>query len=316
MFPRELRISEAYFTVIHRPQIDNRKSDHPEHTPPNSANWSTHVPTLQCYQSLLVDQARLPSMLLPWFLQNRRQRLIAKPISPEWENWLQQHVLHYRWLDEREQTGLRAAVQILVAEKFWEGCGGLAVTEEMKVAIAGHAGLMLLGIEHDFFRAVQTVLIYPTSFRIPGEQGHYEGQSHHRGPIILAWDQVAAEGTDRSSGDNLVIHEFAHQLDEMDGYVNGTPYLPDRDAADRWHAGMTSEYGRHSRDIQQGKNTFLGEYAATDDAEFFSVASERFYMQPEKLRLFHPILFELLRDFYRVDPIRWFERADVGRRTM
>ena len=246
--------------------------------------------------------------MFPWLLQNRRQRLLAKPFPELWEHWLHDNVLHYRLLSESEQTSLRAGVRIFVAEKYWEGCGGLTITDEMKVTIAGQACLMLLGIEHDFFRAVQTILVYPTSFRIPGEQGRFEGQSHHRGPVILSWDQVLAEGQDPSSVDNLVIHEFAHQLDEMDGYVNGTPFLANRELADRWHAAMTAEYSRLAHDLQSGKQTLLGDYASTDDTEFFSVASERFFMQPEALRQQHPLLFGLLTDFYRVDPIRWFSR--------
>ncbi len=244
--------------------------------------------------------------MFPWLLKNRRQRLLAKPFPEPWKQWLDRNVLHYRLMSESERASLRAGVRIFVAEKYWEGCGGLAISDEMKVTIAGQACLMLLGIEHDFFRAVQTILVYPTSFRIPGEHGRFEGQSHHRGPVILSWDQVLAEGSDPTSDDNLVIHEFAHQLDEMDGYVNGTPFLTSRELADRWHTAMTTEYERLARAIQNGESTFLGDYASSDDTEFFSVASERFFMQPEGLRRHHPLLFELLADFYRVDPIRWF----------
>ncbi len=244
--------------------------------------------------------------MFDWFLRSRRKRILSSPFPTDWEEWLQRNVAHYRRLSEREQRGLRSGIQVIVAEKFWEGCRGLVVTDEMKVAIAGQACLMLLGIEHDYFAAVKTILVYPTSFRISGERGTYEGQSHHGGPVILSWDRVLAEGRDPSSGNNLVIHEFAHQLDEMDGFVNGTPYLADRAMADRWHNMMTKEFSRLAREIAAGQETFLGDYAATDDAEFFSVTSERFFTQPKALRQHHPAVFGLLSEFYRVDPIEWF----------
>ncbi len=244
--------------------------------------------------------------MFDWLLPSRRKRILAMPFPALWETWLKENVAHYRLLSEREQCGLRNGIQVIVAEKFWEGCRGLVVTDEMKVSVAGQASLMLLGIEHDYFAAVKTILLYPTSFRISGERGTYEGQSHHGGPVILSWDRVLAEGHDPSSGNNLVIHEFAHQLDEMDGFVNGTPYLANRATADRWHEMMTKEFSRLERALAAGQETFLGDYAATDDAEFFSVASERFFTQPESLRQHHPAVFRLLSEFYRVDPIAWF----------
>jgi Mlc titration factor MtfA (ptsG expression regulator) len=252
--------------------------------------------------------SRSERALFRWLLRNRRQRLLAKPFPLQWETWLHHRVLHYRMLDERERASLRIGVRVIVAEKYWEGCSGLVVTDEMKVAIAGQASLMLLGIEHDFFGAVNTILIYPSTFRIGDERDQLDGQSHHRGPVILSWDRVYEDGTDLSSPDNLVIHEFAHQLDEMDGFINGTPYLPNQQLADRWHAAMNLEFNRLVDNLNANRESFLGDYAATDDAEFFSVASERIFMQPNKLQRLYPSLFQLLADFYRVDPRKWFDR--------
>lgn len=247
--------------------------------------------------------------MLDWLLKTRRARILAQPFPPNWESCLRENVAHFELLSEREQNGLRRGVQVFVAEKYWEGCQGLVVNDEIRVSIAGQACLMLLGIEHDYFRAVQTILIYPTSFRIPGERGKYHGQSHHRGPIILSWDRVLAEGRDPSRGENLVIHEFAHQLDEMDGYVNGTPYLADREMAERWHYAMFKEFSQLRNFVRNGVDTFLGDYAATSDAEFFSVASERFFTQPELLKSRHSAVYDLLAEFYRVDPMLWFLRT-------
>jgi Mlc titration factor MtfA (ptsG expression regulator) len=243
--------------------------------------------------------------MLKWLWQSRRNRILARPFPDQWLFWLNENVAHYPLLPPEHQQGLRRGVAILVAEKFWEGCAGLAMTDEIKVTISGQASLMLLGIDHDFFERARTILVYPTSFRIPGEHGEFHGQSRQGGPVILAWDRALAEGRDPSLGDNLVIHEFAHQLDEMDGFINGTPFLEDRDLADRWHAAMNAEFARLCDAIRNNGDSLLGDYAATGDAEFFSVASERFYTVPHELYDQHPALFELLAGFYKVDPRDW-----------
>lgn len=244
-----------------------------------------------------------------WLFGNRRQWLISRPFPHKWESWLTRNVLHYRYFTELERKSLQAGVRVLIDEKYWEGCSGLAITDEIKVTIAGMASLMLMGIEHDFFQAVQTILVYPTSFGFAGERGWFEGQSRHRGPIILAWDRICEERDDAEAEGNLVIHEFAHQLDEMDGEINGTPYLPDPVFAERWHREMNAEFERHVRDLREGKFTVLGDYAASDDAEFFSVASERFFMLPARLKKRNPVVYDLLVEYYRVKPLDWFSRS-------
>lgn len=240
----------------------------------------------------------------------------AQPIPEEWEQYLLRNVAHFHLLNEEERARLCFDTDNLIAAKYWEGCGGLRVTEEMKVTIAAQACLMLLGMEHDYFRRVTSVLIYPSTFLIPhGEwMDDFEGaqaaagQAVYRGPVILAWDAVQAEGQDPQSGNNVVIHEFAHQLDFLDGSMNGTPELVREDLAERWHDVMTSEYARLLRANRKRRDTFLGDQAAWNETEFFAVASERFFTLPEHLRHFHPRLYEVLADYYGVDPIRWFAR--------
>jgi Mlc titration factor MtfA (ptsG expression regulator) len=186
----------------------------------------------------------------------------------------------------------------------------------MKVTIAAQACLMLLGIEHDYYSRVPSILVYPTTFVIPhGEwldEYHPEnaaaGQAIYRGPVILAWDAVLSEGRDLSAGQNIVIHEFAHQFDFLDDSVNGTPDLSGRDVAERWYEVMTAEYTQLWRHVRKGRRTFLGDYAAKDETEFFAVATERFYTQPARLWHYHPPLYHVLAEFYRVEPIVWFHR--------
>jgi Mlc titration factor MtfA (ptsG expression regulator) len=257
--------------------------------------------------------------MFPWSRQSRRARLLAQPYPAEWETWPLANVAHDGLLSEDERAWLREDTRIFVAEKHWEGCRGLQVTEEMKVTVAAQSCLMLLGIEHDYFSRVLTVLLYPTAFALPSEDGDegeereaVAGQAFYHSPVILSWDSVLAEGRDPAAGDNLVIHEFAHQLDFLDGSINGTPELFSPELADRWYEAMTAEYHRQVRHVRKGRETFLGDYAARNEAEFFARASERFFTVPARLQHYHREVYEVLAEFYGVEPIEWFARAGNG----
>lgn len=230
-----------------------------------------------------------------------------------WRTFLRSNLAHYGLLDRAERKRLRSDIRTFIAGKDWEGCGGLEVTDEMKVTIAAQACLMLLGQEHDCFSRVRTILVYPSAFRTVDERSQEEGwlptaaggQAIQRGPVILSWDTVLAEGRDPSAGTHLVIHEFAHQLDFMDGYADGTlDFVGEQ--AERWREVFAAEYDNLRREVRKGHDTFLGDYAATNKSEFFAVASERFFTQPAKLRHFHPALYEMLALAYAVDPQKWF----------
>ncbi len=239
------------------------------------------------------------------------------PFPREWRPILKANVFHYRLLRKAERRRLRSDVAAFIAGKDWEGCRGLSVTDEMRVTIAAQACLMLQGREHNCFRRVRYILLYPSAFRIEDERWQEQGlspfgaggQAVYAGPVILAWDRVVAQGRDPSAGGNLVIHEFAHQLDFIDGYAGGTLDLPGEDEQ-RWQSVLTAEYNRLCRAVRHGHETFLGDYAATNKTEFFATASERFFTQPAKLRHYHPQLYRMLRRAYAVHPERWFARAE------
>ncbi len=256
-----------------------------------------------------------------WGRSYDREELLSQPFPESWEACLRENVYHFRHLNDDERACLRNDARLLVAEKNWEGCGGLKLTDKIKLTVAGQAGLLLLGIEHDVFSRVKSVLIYPSTFLIPGgawmddpELGYgADGEAVYRGPVILSWDNVLAEGQDPSSGENLVIHEFAHQLDSCDGEFNGTPLLATAEFDKRWRKVMAAEYNRLRRDLDEERETVLGDYAATNESEFFAVASERFFTVPKRLRKSNPALYELLKEYYGSDPVRWFRTADANR---
>lgn len=245
--------------------------------------------------------------------QARRRRIINRPFPGPWHDVLSSNVAHYALLPPALQQKLRNDLSVLVAEKSWEGCGGLVVTDEVKVTVAAQACLLLLGhTDHDYFARVPSVLVYPAAFaEVPPEDDGpprygWVGQSVYRGPVILAWDEALSEGRNPSLGCNLVVHEFAHQLDDLDGSANGTPLLANNEECAEWAQVMTAEHQRLIRNVRRGRETFLGDYAATNEAEFFAVASERFFTLPARLRHFHPALYGLLQRYYRVDALEWF----------
>jgi MtfA peptidase len=257
--------------------------------------------------------------MLSWFKHIRRRRLFAQAWPTDWEEILCRNVAHYGYINEDQRPKLREATRVLVAEKVWEGCGGLHVTDEMKVTIAAQASLMLLGMEHDYFDRLISILVYPSAFELPPDNtddGNKHGfgaigQAVYRGPVILAWDATLAEGRDPSAGHNVVIHEFAHHLDFLDGFTNGTPELTNDKQSARWHGVMSAEYTHLRQDLDQGRDTLLGDQASWNEAEFFAVASEWFFARPVPLRQRHPLLYDILAEYYRIEPIKWFSAGEM-----
>ncbi len=241
-----------------------------------------------------------------------RRQLLAESFPKEWETWLSANMTHYRLLSSAERARLQDDARVMIAEKTWEGCDGLKVTELMKLTVAAEAALLLMGLDHDYFSRVLSVVLFPTAFEMPAEsweeRGSYAlGRAVDYGTVFLSWETVLTEARNPASGHNLVIHEFAHQLDFLDGYTNGAPALRTRDQTQRWQRVMQGTFQRLRRALQQGRRTFLGSYAATNPTEFFSVSSEKFFSVPGELRQNHPELFDVLAEYYRVDPLRWFE---------
>lgn len=252
-------------------------------------------------------------MIFSWLRRRRRERLLAQPFPVGWLTILDRNVAHYKYLSPAEQGKLQDDLRIFIAEKHWEGCGGLQITDEMQVTIAAQACLLVLGMEHNYFDRVPTILVYPKGFLNPPVQDDGNaividevdgriGEAHYRGPVILSWKDVLYQGRHPSEGANLVFHEFAHQLDMLDGSVNGTPPLRDDAASRHWDEVMTNEYERLIHESEQGRATLLDQYGTKDEGEFFAVATECFFDKPMQLARRHPRLYELLRDYYRQDP--------------
>lgn len=257
-------------------------------------------------------------MVFNWLRQRRRRKLLSAPFPPDWLRYLQRNLPQYNLLTPEEQSSLRDALRVFVAEKNWEGCQGLKVTDEMKVTIAAHACLMVLGLEGEPFRNVLSILIYPTGYAVPEErwqqgwsivgESNRLGEAWYRGPVILSWNEVRYDSRHPGAGRNLVWHEFAHQIDMLDRSTNGTPPLESLRERERWHEVMTAEYQQLVEDAKEGRATLLDTYGASSEAEFFAVASECFFDCPIDLRDKHPGLYDLLRGYYRQDTAERLEK--------
>jgi len=251
-----------------------------------------------------------------WLTTRRRKKLNAAPFPQLWEDILERNVAHYSMLDDDERAHLRALIQVFVAEKDWEGAGGLTITDEIQVTISAQACLLLLGLSHNYYRNVESIIVYPSTVVPPRRKaGFFEnqvapvelqrpilGQAFQHGPVIVVWDAALHDGRHPEHGHNVVYHEFAHKLDMLDGSADGTPPLRDRAEYHDWVQICSREYLRLRRNIERGKRSFLKDYAATNEAEFFAVATEQFFEQPGRMIQHAPDLYRVLTEYYRQDP--------------
>lgn len=251
--------------------------------------------------------------IFSWLKNRKREHILAEPFPAEWPGYLHKNIVHYQHLSDAEKTRLHGDVHIFVAEKHWEGCGGLVMTHEIAVTIAGQAMLLVLGLEHNYFDRVQSILVYPHGYRAMDDDGvgggpvrqessDRLGEAHYRGPVLLSWDDVVRDGQHPERGKNLVYHEFSHQLDMLDGVVNGTPPLGTDEQRRRWNEVMTREYHNLIHAAEHHRATLLDTYGATNEAEFFAVATECFFDKPVPLRHKHPQMYELMKEYYKQDP--------------
>jgi Mlc titration factor MtfA (ptsG expression regulator)/lipoprotein NlpI len=251
--------------------------------------------------------------------QSRRKKLLALPFPSAWLAYLHEDVFLYRLLSEIEQAKLRDALRIFVAEKHWEGCAGLQITEQMQVTIAAQACLLTLGFDDYCLDEVQTVLVYPGGFLAldPDSLGEQDrvaallGCAHWQGPVVLSWWQASWDGR-RLGQSNLVVHEFAHKFAELGDPSTGLPPLQDSRAVEGWNEVIEKEYHRLIDDAERDRPSLLDPYGASSRMEFFAVASESFFLHPAALHERHPQLYELLSECYHQDPAERRPEVEVA----
>jgi len=255
-------------------------------------------------------------MLFTWLKNRRRRKLLAEPFPVEWAEALQENVGHYALLPAALQERLRDIVRILIAEKEWVAARGLTLSDEMRVTVAAMAGILLLGQENFYFENVPTILLTPTGYKarrrhfLGGEASLVSdeellGEANYAGHITVSWADALHAAREPGHGENLVFHEFAHKIDMLSGYADGTPPMPVK-LMRRWQPLMKEEFEELIQAVEWDRETFLDSYGATDEGEFFAVLTEAFFDNPLGLRVHHAELYRLFVDFYGVNPAEWF----------
>lgn len=254
--------------------------------------------------------------MLGLFKHSRRERLRAAPFPAEWERIIERNVAAYQRLPREDQRELLGHTQVLLAEKDFEGCGGLELTDEIRVTIAAQAAVLLLHRDTDYYPELKSILVYPSAYVVSAERpvgggvwtegdevrlGHTAPQL---GALVLAWDDALRGARTMDDGQNVVFHEFAHQLDFEDRVVNGTPVLEAQQYAS-WGRVLSAEYGALRRAADEARPTLIDQYGSTNPAEFFAVLTELFFERPAELRAKHEALYHELQSFYRQDPAAW-----------
>lgn len=249
--------------------------------------------------------------MFDFFKSRHRTALRALPFPEAWRAVIAASGSYVSKLSPEDRTELEGHVQVFLAEKKFEGCGGLELTDEIRVTIAAQACLLLLHRETDYFPDLEVILVYPHAYvantrthvgggiAIADEQTRL-GQSAP-GVVVLAWDAVRRSATD-AHGHNVTLHEFAHQLDQEDGAADGAPLLDKRAMYTAWARVLGEEFARLVDDVDKHRKSDIDAYGVTSPAEFFAVVTEMFFEKPEPLKRRHPDLYEQLAFFYHQDP--------------
>ena len=255
----------------------------------------------------------------PQWLAWRRSLVRGVAFPSAWRTILRRRVPLVQKLPAALQLQLKKHMQVFIAEKNFIGCAGLKLTDEMRVVIAAQACLLILNRPTDYFANVRQILVYPGAFVVnrPSVDSwgiHQEqrqvlaGESWSQGQVILSWQDTLEGARLADDGRNVVIHEFAHQLDQENGAAHGAPPRTVGDAEydpTRWSRVFHAAYGRLQEEVRGGVQGLLDHYAAKDPAEFFAVASEVFFEQPGALAVDYPALYGELRAYYKLDPAQW-----------
>ena len=247
---------------------------------------------------------------------SRRKRLRSQPFPHDWERILEREVPIYDSLPTADRQELKGHIQVFLAEKQFEGAGGLSMTDAIRVIIAAQACLLLLHRETDYYPGLSSIVVYPDEYLAPFEEmdesgvvttgtDRRSGESWEQGTLVLSWEDVQMAGVDGEGAYNVVLHEFAHQLDAEDGITTGVTLLPKRSRCRIWEETLNHEFEQLRKDTENGRPTVLDPYGAESPAEFFAVATETFFEMPQLLKDRHPELYGALARYYRQDPAQW-----------
>jgi Mlc titration factor MtfA (ptsG expression regulator) len=304
--------------------------------------------------------------------EKRREKLRSRPFPEAWDRLLLKNVPLFRRLPPVDREELHGHIHVFLEEKHFSGCGGLEITEEIRLVVAAQACVLLLHRDTDYYPELASILVYPSTYVAPaadvrgGIVNEYEeersGETWEQGSLVLSWDDVAgtavpllhadeghrggngrshdkhamrdaltvSEAREELEGGraarekdedeeveelvpafNVVLHEFAHQLDLENGEMDGVPRLASKEHYDRWTNVFADAFDKLDAQLDDGIDPVIDDYAAEDDVEFFAVATESFFETPFALRDEFPEVFDELRSYYRQDPTTWLAESEL-----
>ena len=233
----------------------------------------------------------------------RRRRLLRSPIDPHWVSILDRRVPFFADFDDGVRQRFLDDLRVFVHEKHWIAAGGMQITDEVKVVIAAAAVRLTIFLSVDIYNRLTEIVVYPSHY--VHESGETDtvvfGEAHDWGVVVLSWDAVLSGLANQDDGHDTAIHEFAHVLDRAGGAFNGTPQLRAHAHYRAWGRVMTEHFDRLREGDRSIRRT-LRDYGATNEAEFFAVATESFFEKPESMKKRAPDLYDELRRFYGFDP--------------
>lgn len=242
-------------------------------------------------------------------IRRRRKELLKLRLSEEQRHAIAGDFPLFARLPGGLREQLEGIMHVFLAEKSFEPCGGMEeVTGHMRLVIAAQACLLLVNRKHDYYRSLRSILLYPSAYKARDEHGDHDtrlGESWSSGSVVLAWDSAVAGGENAEDGHHVTLHEFAHQLDQVDGAADGVPELPAHGCYREWSRVFSKAYDKFTRKVERGKRTAIDDYGATNPAEFFAVATETFYEKPRQLSEHYPEVYQQLKSYYQVDPLEW-----------
>lgn len=248
-------------------------------------------------------------------VKDRRNRLFQEPLSAEHIAILEDNVPLYTRLPKELRSTLQGCINYFLDEKVFVGCNGLEITDETRLIVAANACMLLVNRRMKRFPGFKTILVYPDTYvaRNVSYDGLVEvhgdstraGESWYRGPIVLSLSDVVRGSSNERDGHNVVLHEFAHKLDEENGVMDGLPVLRESAHYKAWAEVLTREYDEFLKRVKRGNNKVIDEYGTVSAPEFFAVASESFFEKSQQMKNRLPELYKQLQTFYGLDPAEW-----------
>jgi len=244
-------------------------------------------------------------------------RVAMQPFPKSWEDIINRRLPIYGKMPKGLQDELKRNIQIFIFEKKFYGCEGLEINDEIKVTIAAQASTLLLNRKSSYYNKLEAIYVYPYAYISKHKQaigngqiviesaGVNLGESWEHGSIVLSWDSSWRGAMNIHDGHNVVLHEFAHQLDQEDGRSDGVPIMEQSTNYLTWAKVAGQEYQELLDKTARHKKTVMDKYGATNEAEFFAVATETFFEKPKQLRKKHPELYDELKNYYKLNPLEW-----------